>query len=502
MKHLKTPSVLLLFLTFFSFFVASGQEKWEVMEIDFTGPDVANPFTEVQLSAAFKYKNEIFYVDGFYDGNRSYKIRFMPHQKGEWTYTTKSNIPELHNITESFLCTPTTAENHGPVQVRDTFHFAYADGKPFYPLGTTAYAWIHQNDSLIEQTLSTLKQNAFNKIRMTVMPKFYGRYISNEPTLYPYAGSLKDGWNKTRFNVAFFQHLDRQIEALKSLDIEADLILFHPYDKEEWGFSKNSIEENILYLKYIVARLGAYRNIWWSMANEYDVMGKTEKEWNTYFRLILASDPYRHLMSIHNGKSWYNHLQPWITHLSVQTPYLEDIQDWREKYRKPVINDEFVYEGNVPFDWGNLTAEETVNRFWTIYCRGGYASHGETYVHPKNVLWWSKGGKLHGQSPARLAFLLQIMEEAPENNLIPVHTEWNKETYLFQGNNYYLFYYGNSQQASALLRLPEEHKYTLEVIDAWNMTIETVEGVYSGTTEIPLPQKPYMAVRAIKVISK
>ena len=48
--------------------------------------------------------------------------------------------------------------------VRDTFHFAHADGTP-------CYAWAHQGDALEEQTLETLKTAGFNK---------------NEPVHYPF----------------------------------------------------------------------------------------------------------------------------------------------------------------------------------------------------------------------------------------------------------------------------------------------------------------------------
>lgn len=154
------------------------------------------------------------------------------------------------------------------------------------------------------------------------------------------------------------------------------------------------------------------------------------------------------------------------------------------------------------YDWGgNLTPEETVNRFWILYCRGAYASHGETYTHKENILWWSKGGKLYGKSPKRLSFLHQIMKEAPDV-VHPIHTEWNKETYLYSGRDYFLHYYGNSQQGSAILNLSGDKKYKLEVIDAWNMTVDPpLAGHYSGKVEIPPlpPQRPYMAVRA-KVI--
>jgi hypothetical protein len=45
------------------------------------------------------------------------------------------------------------------VKVADKYHFKYADGKPYKQIGTTAYAWIHQEDSLEEITLETLKNS-------------------------------------------------------------------------------------------------------------------------------------------------------------------------------------------------------------------------------------------------------------------------------------------------------------------------------------------------------
>lgn len=34
-------------------------------------------------------------------------------------------------------------------------------------------------------------------------------------------------------------------------------------------------------------------------------------------------------------------------------------------------------------------------------------------VHPDDILWWSHGGKLHGESEPRLSFLKKILDETP-----------------------------------------------------------------------------------------
>jgi len=473
-------------------------EQYNIFEITMEGPQKGNPFTDVRLRAMFQFKNRILEPEGFYDGNGIYKIRFMPDTPGEWRYITSSNVKELDGQTGSFTCTPAGSGNHGTVEVRDTWQFGYTDSTPFYPVGTTCYAWTSQPESLVKQTIETLKKSPFNKIRMCIFPKQYSTYIQNEPPLYPYKGSKEEGFDHMRFNPEFFSYFEERVKDLRELGIEADIILFHPYDWGKWGFDTMSPEANELYLHYVIARLAAYRNVWWSLANEFDIIrSKTDTDWDNYFRIIVECDPYQHLRSIHNGMRWYDVLKPWVTHLSVQTPYFENIQDWREIYLKPVIIDECVYEGDIPTDWGNLPPEEMVNRFWIGYTRGAYVTHGETYLHPDNILWWSKGGKLYGQSPDRIAFLRQIMTEAPAEGLIPFHNLWNKEMYLYKTGEYYLFYYGVNQQKYAKIRLPEDRKFRIEVIDAWNMTITPVEGEFSGVTDIQLPGRSYMAVRAV-----
>ena len=73
------------------------------------------------------------------------------------------------------------------------------------------------------------------------------------------------------------------------------------------------------YVKYAVARLAGYRNVWWSMANEFDIMrSKTMADWDELFRTLQAADPYDKERSIHNCVRYYNHSQPWISHISLQ----------------------------------------------------------------------------------------------------------------------------------------------------------------------------------------
>ena len=261
------------------------------------------------------------------------------------------------------------------------------------------------------------------------------------------------------------------------------------------------------YLRYTVARLAAFRNVWWSLANEYDLMkSKSMSDWDRFFRIVREEDPHGHLRSIHNCRGFYDHGKPWVTHQSIQynSSDMRKVAEWREQYQKPLLIDECGYEGNIHLGWGNLPARELVCRCWEILTRGGYPTcHGETYVHPQDILWWSKGGALHGESPKRLEFLRQILDEAPSDELEPVDFGHDvgcvgKPVSSGKPGEYYLLYFGIRQPAFRRLDLPEEHRFIIDVIDTWEMNVQRACGSFSGKCQIELPGKPYVALRIVR----
>ena len=187
MKLLKNLSAFFV-LILISGMVSSAQQKveqWDRFEVSFKYASKGNSFTDVKLTTLFQGSDTVYNISGFYDGDNSFKIRFMPQKTGTWNYTTKSNIAELNNKKGSFECIEATGNNHGIVRVSNTYNFKYADGKQYYPFGTTAYAWIHMGQELQEITLNTLKESGFNKVRMCVFPKDYN-LVKEEPEIFPY----------------------------------------------------------------------------------------------------------------------------------------------------------------------------------------------------------------------------------------------------------------------------------------------------------------------------
>lgn len=479
----------------------SSVEKWGLFELRLHGPASGNPYMDVTLQAEFTYLHRTVTVDGFYDGNGNYCVRFMPDHEGEWNVHTRSNVPELDGICASFDCLPPSPGNRGPVRVYDADRFVYADGTPYRPFGTTCYAWIYQPEELQKRTLTTLKAAPFNKLRMCVFPKWYS-FNAIEPEHFPFSGGRDTGFDYKRFNPAFFDALEHRIIELQQMGIEADLILFHPYDKGHWGFDQMDAETDDFYLRYVIVRLAAYRNVWWSLANEYDFMKhKTMQDWDRFFRIVQEHDPYGHLRSIHNGTGMYDYTsiklydqtKPWVSHVSLQHWDLTQMRVWRKQFQKPVVVDECGYEGDLPQRWGNLPGELMTLRFWDGFARGGFVGHGETFVHPEDEIWWAKGGELYGESPARISFLRSILEDAPFE-AEALERIRDVPTIGVEGR-YYLQYFGIHRPAFRMLELPEGQSYYAEIIDTWDMTITALEGSYSGVCRIDLPCKQYIAIR-------
>ena len=79
-------------------------EQWARFEVRLAGPSAGNPFVDVQLSAEFSNGQKRMRVDGFYDGEGVYRIRFMPTELGQWSYVTESNVDALSGQSGAFAC--------------------------------------------------------------------------------------------------------------------------------------------------------------------------------------------------------------------------------------------------------------------------------------------------------------------------------------------------------------------------------------------------------------
>ncbi|WP_372351231.1 DUF5060 domain-containing protein [Streptomyces sp. KL116D] len=462
-------------------------ERWGLFELALRGPADGNPYQDVEFGAEFRHGHRVVRADGFYDGDGTYRVRFMPDRTGPWTYTTRSNAPRLDGTEGGFHCLPAGPGNHGPVRVAGPRTFAHADGTPYHPFGTTCYHWTHDEDEKLEErTLRSLADSPFNKVRMCLLPT----RAMNPPRL-PYPGRDRQpprpgALDTTRFDPEFFARFERRVRDLSDLGIEADVILFHPYDEGHWGVDDMSREADLALVRYAVARLAAHRNVWWSIANEYDFnKAKTLDDWHHIGRHVQRLDPYQHLRSIHNGTRMYEYESvfdfraPWTTHQSVQHWDASFAPEWLDRVPKPVVLDEIGYEGILGRRWGNLTGQALLRQFWHGMTAGAYVGHGECYPEedPDGAAWISRGGRLQGEAVPRVAFLRRLWEQAaPDDRFV---------------------YFGDRRHPHRDVELPAAGgPWRVDLIDTWNMTVAPLSGPpRRGRVRVPLDHRPDMAVR-------
>src|SRR5882672_10439063 len=122
---------------------------WETQEITFEASrDYANPYKEVECWIELSgpdFKRRIY---GFWDGGRTFKVRFVATQPGEWTWraaATPADDAGLNGGAGSVRAVPWSdtelAENpnrRGFVRASANGHaLRYADGTPFFLVGDT-----------------------------------------------------------------------------------------------------------------------------------------------------------------------------------------------------------------------------------------------------------------------------------------------------------------------------------------------------------------------------
>jgi hypothetical protein len=436
---------------------------------DGSRPQLRNPFEhELRLELAHAATGARLSPHGFYDGQGVFRARFSAPRVGAWAWRTASSLPALDGHAGELSVTNGSAKGcpkAGPNKVG----FVYPDGSPYWPVGTTCYAWVHQSaegaegdpDALEERTLASLKASPFNKVRMTGYPKWYP-FTHHEPRYYPFMGNGTEGsggsWDFTRPNPEFWQHYEQRVAAVAALGIVPEIILFHPYDGGHWGFDRmNTLcgkagstsashctgpgedkdclwcDEN--YIKTMVARVSAF-GTWWSMANEWDLeKSKTVADWDQLFQTLQSADAaHDRERSIHNCQHYYNHSRPWVSHVSLQGHSVNQLDmakaTWTSVTPKPIVWDEVEYEGNISYGWGALTGYTEARRAWTALTNQvAMAGHSNTNLGNRDrkeclgpnggwnpgmtscnaVMWWNKGDILGGDSPDRLEFYRQYI---------------------------------------------------------------------------------------------
>ncbi|HTG45082.1 MAG TPA: DUF5060 domain-containing protein, partial [Verrucomicrobiae bacterium] len=245
--------------------------KWQRFEASFQSRTTyANPVQDVTVSILFTSPaGDNAVVPAFWDGGKTWRVRFSPDRIGRWLYTTVCSDQKnsgLHAQSGRFTCTATLGQNvfakHGPVRVgHDGHSLAHEDGTPFFWLADTAW-----NGALLSSApewrdyIQVRRSQGFNAVQW-VTTQWRAAPAGNQLNQLAYSGK-----EAIQINPAFFQELDRKVEALNAAGIlNVPVLLWaHPgqeVPKVSPGFALTE-DQAIVLARYMVARWGANDVAW------------------------------------------------------------------------------------------------------------------------------------------------------------------------------------------------------------------------------------------------
>jgi len=426
---------------------SAGRYETAEFTVRIEPPPSGNPFTQVELIGRFTPPGgAIVSVPGFADAQDGslFRLRFCPARVGEYAYEVRLRGPGLDRVfTGRLRCA--RSDRAGPVLVdpHHRKHFIYAgSGQPFYHLGYTAYHLLDpsNDDARIDALIDYCAANGFNKIRFllsgyprdsrgpTSQPAEYG---VADPTRLPNYGARPGRVNPlpawvgephhydfTRFNVAYWQRVDRAVRRMAEKGIVATCIVTIEKQNLPGEYGRLTEAEYRLY-RYAIARLAAFDNVWWDLGNEHNEY--RDVAWgNAMGAFVKKTDPFIRLASAHAYSDFLYSDAAWADFIITQQyGQPREAYDWALKYArvpKPYVNEEHGYEGDDDKPGHGQNADRVRRVHWSIAMAGGYATYGD---HSGGVAWFYMGEPGPGKAAGQLRHLRHFFEALPFREMKP-----------------------------------------------------------------------------------
>jgi Putative collagen-binding domain of a collagenase len=175
-------------------------------------------------------------------------------------------------------------------------------------------------------------------------------------------------------------------------------------------------EDEHRFIRYAVARFGAFSNITWDLGDDLDSY-RDDKWAHETGTLLEEWDPYRHLATSHpvhtihqdRSSSWFGFTsyQDWSRD---QHRLMLESRKLQEKAGRiiPQTNEEYGYEDHYPV-WalpGSDSSDVLRRTAWDIVMAGGYQTAGETARRGTNIWPDTGGGWMNGRGDDAMTMFL------------------------------------------------------------------------------------------------
>ena len=390
----------LLGLTFLSRATfAADVPQFGVFELTFTSDEAFdNPFWDPVVSATFTSpKGKALKVEGFYFGGKEWKVRFVPGRQGKWTYAASmAGKARPQQKKGEFTCVKSPKHGFLRISKVNPYRFEYDDGKPFYPVGyqhggvlSAGHDGPGPNGKWrsvpLEERLKAL-DGAANLSRVQL-----GCGTTAGCALMLLTG--EEGLD--RYDVDAAAKLDEACRLYDGFNVSQILILFQ--DMSTWGrpqtaFGTGSDTQEYKsvkaknmplqekYVRYVVARYGAYVDIW-------ELFNEDSFAPNDYLahlaKVVREADPYDHPITTNYERPDQDWCEIVCPHNYMSIPagkvdaHLVNEITRLKSFGKPVQYTEFGNKGML----SNYDPVKWRVAVWTCYIREA------------GMLFWSMSGR-------------------------------------------------------------------------------------------------------------
>jgi len=295
---------------------AHAAETWRMTELSFeSGRDYgAGGGDDVRLYCVFSNRTDGAVVrrPGFWDGGRTFRVRFAPVSAGEWIWKTSCDgDTSLAGRSGSIECVrysgPLEIYRHGFVKaVPGRKHFTYADGTPFFYLGDTHWGlYLEEIDEPGPHAGATGAASHFKYIADRRAAQGFTVY-QTEPIGAKF--DVTDG-KVDASDIPGFQLADRYYQYIADKGfVHANAEFFFAAQMN----AKLAVDPVAIdrLARYWVARFGAYP-VMWTLAQEVDndfyherhqghnFYCATNNPWVAVAECIHRADAYRHPLTAH-----------------------------------------------------------------------------------------------------------------------------------------------------------------------------------------------------------
>lgn len=385
-KSILSSTLLIILFTA----LAANAEKvpvWDRLELQFTSQQqYENALYDIkEFSVRFESPSgRLKKIYGFWDGETSWKVRFMPDELGRWSWKSFCSDKDnkgLDGISGKFDCISNKNEleiysKGALIQPAGTYHIAYSDGTPFFWTACTAWnGALLSTEQEWEKYLSHRARNGYNTIQF-VTTQWRGADKNSE------GETAFTGCGRISVNTSFYQALDKKVDRINAHGLIAAPVLLWALPVGDGrhlspGYTL-PVNEAVLLARYMVARYGAHHVVW-ILGGDGFYSDSNNQRWLEIGRRVFGED-HPGLVSQHpSGRQWIgdNHKDAdWLDIVGYQSSHSNKkgtvdwlnkgpmAKRWNKLRARPLVNMEPNYE-EIRFQ---ITAEDVRNAsYWSMF---------------------------------------------------------------------------------------------------------------------------------------